>query len=87
MDFISGEGKMITLIPRDGYLGENVFFGQKEEAAEFQVDIHPPPPPSSVATATCLVVLIKVEYKAAIEGVILGLVGNHTIMLHNEAMT
>ena len=39
MDFISGEGKMITLIPRDGYLGENVFFGQKEEAAEFQVDI------------------------------------------------
>jgi len=34
----------------DGYLGENVFFGQKEEAAQFQV-----------------------EYKAAIEGVILGL--------------
>ena len=38
---------MITLIPRDGYLGENVFFGQEEEAAEFQVDIppHPTPPP------------------------------------------
>jgi len=34
----------------DGYLGENVFFGQKEAATEFQV-----------------------EYKAAIEGVILGL--------------
>ena len=45
MDFISGEGKMITLIPTsDGYLGENVFFGQKEEAAEFQVDIPPSPP-------------------------------------------
>lgn len=34
----------------DGYLGENVFFGQEEEATEFQA-----------------------EYKAAIEGVILGL--------------
>jgi len=34
----------------DGYLGENVFFGQKDEATGFQV-----------------------EYKAAIEGVILGL--------------
>ena len=24
-------------MPRDGYLGENVFFGQEEEATEFQV--------------------------------------------------
>ena len=43
MDLISDGDRiwkqMITLIPRDGYLGENVFFGQKEEAAEFQVDI------------------------------------------------
>ena len=69
--------KIIISIPRDGYLGENVFFGQKEEAAQFQVEILLLPDKSkqsSIPTVKALVVLIKVEYKAAIEGVILGLV-------------
>ena len=71
---------------------------RRKQLSSRWISPHPTPPhptycqkTSSVATAKCLVVLIKVEYKAAIEGVILGLVGNHTLMMlhinYNEAMT